>query len=171
VVLHGAFVTIELLGKPVPGLAASRPVSGVELQGHGHTADAERPIASEQLAEDTAALLRHRGIASASHPSDGMDPEVVAALERIKPETFDGTPWRAAYDWPAPHPEAFPTLVAKLSQLDTAPFARRPVSTCGPAATRPRSAARRSKWSSRASTAWRGIAPAFGPTAARCSIS
>jgi pimeloyl-ACP methyl ester carboxylesterase len=153
VVLHGAYMTIELMGKLVSGLAASRQVIAVEFQGHGHTPDVDRPITYEHLADDMAALLRHLGIGSAdvygyslgggvalqvairhpelvrklvivsaSHTSEGMYPEVLAAIEQITPELFDGTPWREAYDRTAPQPEAFPALVAKLKQLDMTPF-------------------------------------------------
>src|SRR5947209_6781316 len=65
VVLHGSFMTIELMGKLIPGLAASRQVIAVELQGHGHTADVDRPFSYEQLADDVAALVRHLGLAQA----------------------------------------------------------------------------------------------------------
>jgi pimeloyl-ACP methyl ester carboxylesterase len=62
VVLHGAFMTIELLGKLVPELARTRQVIAVELQGHGHTRDIDRPLTYEQLADDTAALIQHLGL-------------------------------------------------------------------------------------------------------------
>ncbi len=65
IVLHGSFMTIELMGKLIPGLARDRQVIAVELQGHGHTADIDRPITYENLADDTAALLRHLDIARA----------------------------------------------------------------------------------------------------------
>jgi pimeloyl-ACP methyl ester carboxylesterase len=65
VVLHGAFMTIELMGKLIPELAKSRQVIAVEFQGHGRTADIDRPLSYEQLADDTAALLRHLGIGNA----------------------------------------------------------------------------------------------------------
>jgi pimeloyl-ACP methyl ester carboxylesterase len=65
VVLHGAFMTIELMGKLIPELARSRQVIAVEFQAHGHTADIDRPLTYEQLADDTAALMRHLGIGSA----------------------------------------------------------------------------------------------------------
>jgi pimeloyl-ACP methyl ester carboxylesterase len=154
VVLHGSFMTIELLGDLVPGLARSRQVIAVELQGHGHTADIGRPLSYEQLADDTAALLHHLGIGSAdvygyslgggvalqvalrhpelvrklvlvssSYTSEGMYPEVLAGIAQITPALFAGTPWRAAYDRTAPHPEAFATLVAKVVELDSRPFA------------------------------------------------
>lgn len=65
VVLHGSFMTIELMGKLIPSLAQSRQVIAVELQGHGHTADVDRPFSYEQLADDVAALIRHLGVAPA----------------------------------------------------------------------------------------------------------
>src|SRR6266540_2143084 len=55
--LHGAYMTIEMMGPIVPGLAESRQVIAVEQQGHGHTADIDRPISYEQMADDSAALL------------------------------------------------------------------------------------------------------------------
>jgi pimeloyl-ACP methyl ester carboxylesterase len=57
--LHGAYMTIDLMGPLVPGLAGTRQVIAVELQGHGRTADADRPITYEQMADDAAALVRH----------------------------------------------------------------------------------------------------------------
>jgi pimeloyl-ACP methyl ester carboxylesterase len=65
VVLHGAYMTIETMGEIVPSLAESRQVIAVELQGHGHTADIDRPLTYEHMADDVAALLRHLGIEEA----------------------------------------------------------------------------------------------------------
>jgi len=57
--LHGAFMMVEALGAILPALARSRQVIAPELQGHGHTADTDRPLTYEQLADDAAGLLRH----------------------------------------------------------------------------------------------------------------
>jgi pimeloyl-ACP methyl ester carboxylesterase len=65
VVLHGAYMTIDRMGEVVPSLAESRQVIAVELQGHGRTADIDRSLTYEQMADDTAALLRHLGIEQA----------------------------------------------------------------------------------------------------------
>ena len=54
VLLHGAFG----LAMDLPALAKNRRVIAVELQGHGHTADIDRPLSVEQMADDTAALLK-----------------------------------------------------------------------------------------------------------------
>lgn len=61
--LHGAFGTVELWGPILETLAAKRQVIAVELQGHGRTADIDRPLTYEQLAADSAAFLRHLGVA------------------------------------------------------------------------------------------------------------
>jgi pimeloyl-ACP methyl ester carboxylesterase len=65
VLLHGAYMTIDAMGEIVPEPAKSRQVIAVELQGHGHTADVDRPLSYEQMADDTAALLWHLGIEQA----------------------------------------------------------------------------------------------------------
>jgi pimeloyl-ACP methyl ester carboxylesterase len=62
ILLHGAYQTIDTLGPILPGLAATRRVIAPEQQGHGRTADVDRPITYEQMADDTAALLQHLGI-------------------------------------------------------------------------------------------------------------
>jgi pimeloyl-ACP methyl ester carboxylesterase len=61
VLLHGAFGWATTY----PALAKDRQQIAVELQGHGHTADIDRPLTYEQLADDTAALLKHLKIEQA----------------------------------------------------------------------------------------------------------
>jgi pimeloyl-ACP methyl ester carboxylesterase len=66
ILLHGGFMTIDLnWGAILPQLSQGRRVIAVELQGHGHTADLDRPLSYEQMADDTAALLRALDIPSA----------------------------------------------------------------------------------------------------------
>lgn len=65
VLLPGGFMTVEAMGGIVPLIAATRRVIGVELQGHGHTADVERPLRFELMADDIAALIRHIGLEQA----------------------------------------------------------------------------------------------------------
>src|SRR3712207_6215021 len=62
VLLHGAYMTIDAMGEVVPALAETQQVITVELQGHGRTADIDRPLSYEQMADDVAALLGHLGI-------------------------------------------------------------------------------------------------------------
>jgi pimeloyl-ACP methyl ester carboxylesterase len=66
VLLHGAFSAIGTsFGELLPALAETRQVIAFELQAHGRTADIDRPLSIEQLADDTAAALRYLGIAQA----------------------------------------------------------------------------------------------------------
>jgi pimeloyl-ACP methyl ester carboxylesterase len=60
--LHGAYMTIDMLGPILPGLAETRQVIVPEQQGHGRTADVDRPLTYEGMADDAAGLLRHLGI-------------------------------------------------------------------------------------------------------------
>ena len=62
VLLHGAYMTVEMWGPLLPALAATRQVIVPELHGHGRTADVDRPITYEQMADDVAALIRHLGL-------------------------------------------------------------------------------------------------------------
>ena len=66
VLLHGGWTTIDItFGAVLPTLATSRRVIAVEQQGHGHTADIDRPMSFQQMADDTAALLRHLNVEQA----------------------------------------------------------------------------------------------------------
>ena len=66
VLLHGAFMTIPNNWTGWIGeLSKTRKVIAVEMQGHGRTADIERDISSENLADDVAALLDHLKIPKA----------------------------------------------------------------------------------------------------------
>jgi pimeloyl-ACP methyl ester carboxylesterase len=66
VLLHGAFSAIGTsFGALLPGLARTRQVIAFDLQAHGRTADIDRPLSLEQMADDVAAALHHLGIAQA----------------------------------------------------------------------------------------------------------
>jgi pimeloyl-ACP methyl ester carboxylesterase len=62
VLLHGNLSAIGTsFGKVLPKLSSTWRIIAVEQQGHGHTADIDRPLSIEQWAQDTTALLRHLG--------------------------------------------------------------------------------------------------------------
>src|SRR5215470_201461 len=66
VLLHGAFMTITNNWTDwIGALSKTRKVIAVEMQGHGRTADIDRDITSENLADDVAALLDHLKIPKA----------------------------------------------------------------------------------------------------------
>jgi pimeloyl-ACP methyl ester carboxylesterase len=63
VLLHGAFSAIgTTFGKLLPDLATSRQVIAFDLQGHGRTADIDRPLTIEGMVDDVAAALKQLGI-------------------------------------------------------------------------------------------------------------
>ncbi|MFI7588473.1 alpha/beta fold hydrolase [Spongisporangium articulatum] len=66
VLLHAGMMTIEASFAPlIPALAQRFRVIGVEAQGHGRTANIDRPITYVNLAADVVALLDHLGIDAA----------------------------------------------------------------------------------------------------------
>ncbi|MGZ9221723.1 MAG: alpha/beta fold hydrolase [Anaerolineales bacterium] len=66
VLLHGAFSAIGTsLGKILPALAKTRQVIAFELQAYGRTADIDRPMTLEGMADDVAAALRQLGMEQA----------------------------------------------------------------------------------------------------------
>jgi pimeloyl-ACP methyl ester carboxylesterase len=109
--LHGSLGSLEMFRPLLPDLIRGRQVIAVDQQAHGRTADIDRPLRYEQLADDAAALLRYldldctdvlgfsMGSAAAwqlairhpemvrklvgaiSYTNDGIYPEVLAGLE------------------------------------------------------------------------------------------
>jgi pimeloyl-ACP methyl ester carboxylesterase len=65
VLIHGGLGVIDMFAGLLPVLAETRQVIGVELQGHGHTADIDRPLSFELMADDIGALIRHLGFLKA----------------------------------------------------------------------------------------------------------
>lgn len=65
VLLHGGLGSGEMFGPVLEQLAAGHQVITPDLQGHGRTADVDRPISVVTMGDDIAALLRHLGIGRA----------------------------------------------------------------------------------------------------------
>ena len=62
ILLHGGLGTGAMFGPVRTELAAHRRVISPDLQGHGRTADIDRPIDVRLMADDIAALIRHLGL-------------------------------------------------------------------------------------------------------------
>lgn len=58
VLLNGSFLSAKVF----PTLAEGRQTIAVDMQGHGRTADIDRPFSFEQMADDVAALLKQLNI-------------------------------------------------------------------------------------------------------------
>ncbi|MFI7574002.1 alpha/beta fold hydrolase [Micromonospora sp. NPDC049497] len=65
VLLHGGYGAVEMFAPILPALAERRRVVAVDLQGHGRTADVDRPLRYESLADDVAALITRLGLTGA----------------------------------------------------------------------------------------------------------
>jgi pimeloyl-ACP methyl ester carboxylesterase len=65
VLLHGGFGSTGMFAPILPMLAEKRQVIAADLQGHGRTADIDRPLSLEAIGDDIAALIRHLGLARA----------------------------------------------------------------------------------------------------------
>src|ERR1051325_11142095 len=59
VLLHGGLMNSELWGPTLPAFAQNHKVIAVDLQGHGRTADVDRPLSIQTMSDDIAALLKH----------------------------------------------------------------------------------------------------------------
>jgi len=62
ILLHGGLGSGEMFGPIIPALAANHQVIAVDLQGHGRTADIDRPIDVRLMADDIGALIDHLGL-------------------------------------------------------------------------------------------------------------
>lgn len=65
ILLHGGLGAIEMFGPNLAALAKGRQVIAVDLQGHGRTADIDRPLSLEAMADDIAALIKQLNLTSA----------------------------------------------------------------------------------------------------------
>ncbi len=62
ILLHGGLGSGEMFGPILPALGERHQVIAVDLQGHGRTADIDRPIDMRLIADDIAALVDHLGL-------------------------------------------------------------------------------------------------------------
>src|ERR1700736_2095333 len=62
ILLHGGLGSGEMFGPLLPQLAERHQVVAVDLQGHGRTADIDRPIDVRLMADDIAALIDYLGL-------------------------------------------------------------------------------------------------------------
>ena len=59
ILLHGGLGALEMFGPNLTALAQNHQVIAVDLQGHGRTADIDRPLSVLFMADDIAALINH----------------------------------------------------------------------------------------------------------------
>ncbi|GAA3389539.1 alpha/beta hydrolase [Cryptosporangium minutisporangium] len=85
--VHGALSGIDTsFGAILPLLAKHRRVIAVELQAHGHTPDADRPLTVEHCADDVVELLDRLGVPAADVFGWSMGAAVALRLGTAHPE-------------------------------------------------------------------------------------
>ena len=110
VLLHGAYGSTAMWAGFVPTLAETRWVIVPEMQGHGHTADIDRPLGFERMADDVAGLLDHLEIARADVFGYSMGGQIALQVairhpERVRKLVVASAP-AASAGW---HPEVIET--------------------------------------------------------------
>lgn len=86
VVLHGAYMTLSMMGDLIPKLAETHQVIAFELQGHGHTADVDRPLTFEGMADDVAAAMQSLNLGKVDVFGYSMGATTALALAIRHPE-------------------------------------------------------------------------------------
>ncbi len=124
--LHGAYMSTGQFGPLLPGLAATRQVIVPDLQAHGRTADIDRPITYEHMADDCAALLTHLGIEQADIVGFSMGASTAIQVAIRHPDvTRTMVPISGGYRYDGMQPE----LTAMLPTLSYEAFAGSPFET------------------------------------------
>jgi pimeloyl-ACP methyl ester carboxylesterase len=62
ILLHGGLGSGEMFGPLLPALGERHQIIAIDLQGHGRTADIDRPLDIRLMADDIAALIGHLGL-------------------------------------------------------------------------------------------------------------
>jgi pimeloyl-ACP methyl ester carboxylesterase len=114
ILLHGAFGAIDLWGPMLTTLAEHHQVIAVELQGHGHTADIDRPFSYEQMADDVAALMDHLSIAQADVVGYSMGADTALQVAIRHPELVRKL---VVISGKYRHDGEYPELLAGIQQL------------------------------------------------------
>ena len=119
VLLHGGMLTIDLnFATVIPTLAQTHTVIGVELQGHGRTANIDRPITYVNLASDVVALLDLLGIEKATVLGHSMGAGVALELAVSHPDRVSAiVPISASVSKDGMHPD-----LSDPSTFETSPI-------------------------------------------------
>jgi pimeloyl-ACP methyl ester carboxylesterase len=117
VLLHGGLGSGEMFGPILPTLAEHHQVIAVDLQGHGRTADIDRPIDIRLMADDIAALIDHLGLEKPDVVGYSLGGGV-ALLTAVKyPEKVRRLVAASAHAWRRAIP---PEMLAQQAQVNAA---------------------------------------------------
>lgn len=86
ILLHGGLGSSGMFGEVLALLAETRRVTAVDLQAHGRTADIDRPLSYEPMADDIAALARHLGFEKVDLMGYSLGGQVALRTAILHPE-------------------------------------------------------------------------------------
>ena len=119
VLLHGGMLTIDLnFASLIPTLAQTHTVIGVEMQGHGRTANIDREITYANLATDIVALLDYLGIERAAVLGHSMGGGVALELAVNHPDRVSAiVPISASVSKDGMHPDLLDPSTFETSSI------------------------------------------------------
>ena len=114
IVLHGGLGSTEMFADMLPSLAKTRQVIAADLQAHGRTADIDRPLSIEAMADDIAGLVRELRIERADVLGYSLGGGVALQMairhpDRVRRLVLISTPF-ARNGW-------FPEVLTAMSQM------------------------------------------------------
>jgi pimeloyl-ACP methyl ester carboxylesterase len=115
ILLHGGFGMTGMFGELIPLLAQNRQVIAIDLQGHGRTADIERPLRLESMGDDVAALITHLGIEKAGVMGYSMGGGAALRAAIQHPELINRL---VVVSIPCRRSGWYPEIVANMNQMD-----------------------------------------------------
>ncbi len=115
--LHGGLGALEMFGENLRTLAAGRQVIAVDLQAHGRTADIDRPISLEAMADDIAALIKYLGIGKADVLGYSMGGGVAVQTAIRHPDIVRKL---VAVSFPFQREGWYPEILAGMAQMGAA---------------------------------------------------
>jgi pimeloyl-ACP methyl ester carboxylesterase len=124
VLIHGAYAPLSMWGPILEGLARNHRVIAMDLQAHGRTADIDRPLRYETMADDVAALMDHLGVESADIVGYSMGAGVGLQFalrhpEKVRRQVLASGSFR--------HDGMYPEVLAMISQITPEAFAGSPM--------------------------------------------
>lgn len=114
VLLHGG-INPDCFGSNLAELAKSRQVIAVHLQAHGHTPDTDRPLRTETMADDVAALIRHLNLGKADVMGYSLGSSVALQTAIRHPDVVDRLVLVAGR---MRHDGSYPEVIAAFNQLE-----------------------------------------------------
>jgi pimeloyl-ACP methyl ester carboxylesterase len=119
VLLHGGLGSGEMFGPVLPALCEHHQVIAVDLQGHGRTADIDRPLDIRVMADDIAALIHHLGLTKPDLVGYSVGGGVALHTAAKHPDKVGRLVVVSAYVW---SDALDPEIRAQQGQLNAAAF-------------------------------------------------